>query len=254
LNLYENPEDEFWGLIRDRVCEDQHHSALVFIHGFEVNFDDAARRTAQLTYDLGYLGAPILYSWPSTGYFLGYLADETSIEWTKPHLQEFLAKLAQVERISKIHIIAHSMGNRALAKILQSVTRSSGSPAVNQIVLTAPDIDAGEFLQLASKFDGSAGRITLYASSNDHAIKLSKLVHSYPRAGESGDDIIITAGIDTIDASDVDTSFLGHSYFADRRTVISDLYYLLRDGKSPNERYSLESRATSKGEYWAFKP
>jgi len=34
--------------------------ALVFVHGFNTNFDEAARRTAQLAYDLKYKGAPIM--------------------------------------------------------------------------------------------------------------------------------------------------------------------------------------------------
>jgi esterase/lipase superfamily enzyme len=146
------------------------------------------------------------------------------------------------------------MGNRALIKILEFLARASGSPIFNQIVLTAPDIDKDEFLQLALKFQGSADRITLYASSNDKAIKASKYIHSYPRAGESGDDIVITNGIDTIDASSVDTSFLGHSYFAEKHTVLSDLFYLIGEGKPPKERYGLESHASAKGGYWAFKP
>jgi esterase/lipase superfamily enzyme len=254
LNTYEKPEDEFFRLLRERVSDDPDRSALVFIHGFNSTFEDAARRTAQLTYDLGYQGAPILYSWPSGASLLKYFADETSIEWTKPHLQSFLAKLALVEGICKIHVVAHSMGNRALTKILQPSVLSHGLTAFNQIVLAAPDIDTAEFLQLASQFNGSADRITLYASSNDNAIKASKVLHSYPRAGESGDDIVIAAGVDTVDASTVDTSFMGHSYFADKRNVLSDLFYLIREGKPPGERFGLEFRANPRGGYWAFKP
>jgi hypothetical protein len=36
--------------------------ALVFIHGYHVTFDEAARKTAQLNWDLGFRGIPI----PST--------------------------------------------------------------------------------------------------------------------------------------------------------------------------------------------
>jgi esterase/lipase superfamily enzyme len=124
----------------------------------------------------------------------------------------------------------------------------------SQIVLTAPDIDTGEFMQLAAKFNGAASRVTLYSSSNDSAIKLSKFAHGYPRAGESGDNIVVTAGVDTVDASVVDTSLVGHSYFADKRSVLSDLFYVLRDNKPPDERHSLESRQNAHGKYWAFKP
>jgi len=101
----------------------------------------------------------------------------------------------------------------------------------------------------------SMGKIptTLYASSNDEAIRISKEPHSYPRAGEAGDDIIILPGLDTIDASMVDTSLIGHSYFAEKRSVLSDLFYLLGEGKPPSQRHSLEPRTSAKGTYRALE-
>lgn len=112
-------------------------------------------------------------------------------------------------------------------------------------------------MQLASRIRSAADRITLYASSNDNAISLSKKIHTYPRAGESGEDIVVVTGLDTVDASDassVDTSFTGHSYYAEERTVLSDLFYLLKDGTPPSGRHGLERKEGSKGEYWAFRP
>ncbi|WP_429550866.1 alpha/beta hydrolase [Paraburkholderia sp. MM5477-R1] len=41
----------------------------LFIRGFKVGFVDAARRTAQMAYDLGFDGAPVFFSWPSQGQF-----------------------------------------------------------------------------------------------------------------------------------------------------------------------------------------
>ena len=40
---------------------------VVFVHGFNVNFEDAVYRTAQITYDLQFDGAPFLFSWPTSG-------------------------------------------------------------------------------------------------------------------------------------------------------------------------------------------
>lgn len=166
----------------------------------------------------------------------------------------FLHQLASSSGALRIHVIAHSMGNRALVKILDSCPSAIGQPLFNQIVLTAPDIDSGEFLQLASRIRPSAQRITLYASSNDKAIEASRKVHTYPRAGESGDDIVVVTGLDTVDASSVDTSLTGHSYYAEERTVLSDMYYLLKDGTPPNDRHGLDPRVCPKGQYWAFRP
>jgi esterase/lipase superfamily enzyme len=48
--------------------------ALVFVHGYNVTFETAARRTAQLAYDLNFRGVPLMYSWPSKGILAGYPA------------------------------------------------------------------------------------------------------------------------------------------------------------------------------------
>jgi esterase/lipase superfamily enzyme len=250
----ELPKAAFLTQLQSAVLEAADHSALVFIHGYNVSFEDGARRTAQLSYDLGFDGAPILYSWPSANSLRSYLADEATIDWTKRHLSSFLTDVASTTGAETVHVIAHSMGNRALARILDGISLPVGPPLFKQVVLAAPDIDSGEFLQLAKAIQCKARRITLYASSNDKAIKLSKKVHAYPRAGESGPDIVVVPGLDTIDVSNVDTSFWGHSYFAEKRTVISDLFYLIRDGKGPDERHSLEPRTCPRGQYWAFKP
>jgi esterase/lipase superfamily enzyme len=48
----------------------------VFTHGYNVSFEEAARRAAQLAFDLNFRGRVVLFSWPSCGSLLGYGADE----------------------------------------------------------------------------------------------------------------------------------------------------------------------------------
>src|SRR5262249_15753354 len=56
--LTQMSSDTFYAELRREFANrnDSERSALVFIHGFNVTFDDAAYRTAQLAYDLGYNG------------------------------------------------------------------------------------------------------------------------------------------------------------------------------------------------------
>ena len=58
---------------------DQPH-ALVFLHGFNVSFEEAAIRAAQIGFDLEVTGATAFFSWPSRGSVAAYPADEASIE------------------------------------------------------------------------------------------------------------------------------------------------------------------------------
>ena len=73
-------------------------------------------------------------------------------------------------------------------------------------------------------------------SSGDRALALSKRFHDFPRAGESGENLLTLPGVDTIDATAVDTSFLGHSYFADNRVLLHDMFDLIRYEAPPDHR------------------
>ena len=228
---------------------------LVFIHGFNVTFEQAAHRAAQLAYDLPYAGVPVFYSWPSNGNVTDYPDDETDVEWTVPHLHGFLQDLVERTGAQKINLIAHSMGNRALAAALRAIAAESEAPVFNEVILTAPDIDAEVFARdIAPAIRPVAERITLYASANDWALHASEEWHGYPRAGDAGDGLVIVDGIDTIDASTVETSLLGlgHSYFAETEPLLSDLYTLLHRGGAPDERRLRQERFGDKI-YWLLR-
>ena len=197
-----------------------------------------------------------MYSWPSDGKTLNYIKDETDVEWSTPHFERFLQMVTDTSGAHTVHLIAHSMGSRALANALASIVKTRGklpSPIFNQVILTAPDIDIGVFQNLAETVQKASMRTTLYASSNDEALKLSKQIHGYPRLGESGSNLTIVKGMDTIDASSVRTSFLGHSYYGDEDSVITDLYELLHLLKPPKERFYLEERNRKGASYWEFR-
>lgn len=148
------------------------------------------------------------------------------------------------------------MGTRTLSRaLLEIANEKPNNKLFKEIVLAAPDIDADVFQRdILPKMQPVASRITLYASSRDKALQASKEVHGYPRAGESEtNSLVIAPGLDTVDASLVDTSFTGHSYFAENRSVISDIYYLFQNGNPPDQRNLLKK--SRKGlKYWAFKP
>jgi esterase/lipase superfamily enzyme len=260
LSINQMQEPDFFSALSLAINNSGEKSAFVFVHGFNVSFAEAARRTAQLAVDLQFDGAPIFYSWPSKGKLSrpAYRHDANNIQLSALHLEKFLMNIASKSKAKTLHLIAHSMGNRALTEALDNVaTRmmEREPPAFNEVVLTAPDIDAELFKQIAKNFQKAANRVTLYASSNDEALAFSKKYQgNYPRAGHTGDGIVIVEGIDSIDASEVDTSFIGHFYYGDNDSVLSDLFYLLKDSKPPGKRFGLIPKVCSEGKYWAFKP
>jgi esterase/lipase superfamily enzyme len=269
-------EATFFEHVAKRVKASEGKQVLIFIHGFNVSFEEAACRTAQLAYDLRYDGAPITFSWPSQGkprvfqhiptlleYFgakmpslSDYLKDADYNQLSIDTLSGFLNDVRLRTGATNIQIIAHSMGNRVLTSALAELLkpgRSSQPFRVNELVLMAADISTTVFRERAPAFLPAASRTTLYASSTDRVLKASEKLNAGPRAGEGGRDIVVLPGIDSIDASAIDTGTLGlnHGYYGDRSSVIYDLNQLVH-GVAAGKRLDLHPTRNSQGDYWEF--
>ncbi|HEX6899125.1 MAG TPA: alpha/beta hydrolase [Thermoanaerobaculia bacterium] len=245
--------DAFTATLRAAVGDAEVPEALLFLHGYNVTFAQAAERAAQVAVDLEFAGVPLVYSWPSQGKIHRYAVDENNVEWSIPHFKEFLRLVLAESGARTVHVIAHSMGNRALVRALETLEIEAGWAGLRQIVFAAPDVDRDTFVELARRFHGRAERFTLYGSSNDLALKASKLVHGYPRAGDSGRDMALVETVDSIDASVVKTDILGHSAFGTDRSILGDISLLLRHGFAPGERFGLEERKRESLRYWVYQ-
>lgn len=253
LSVSEQERAEFYSGIAARIAASKGKNAFIFVHGYNVSFKDAARRTAQMSYDLKFDGAPVFFSWPSQGTTLGYKYDEANVEWAQPDLKKFIKEFAQTSSAENLYLVAHSMGSRALTDAVRElfVEAPEIKTRIREIILAAPDIDAEVFKRkIAPAFAGEKGLVTLYASSKDWALTLSKTFNGYPRAGDSGGGLVVMPGIDTIEASDVDTDFLGHSYFMQSTSIIGDIFDIIGRNVPPDERPRLKSVTDASGSYW----
>ena len=247
-------DDDFQRRLADTVSDSPQQDLLVFIHGYNVSFESAVQRTAQIAIDLPFEGVPICYSWPSQGTLLGYTIDENNSAWTVAHLKSFLTDLVNESGAKSVNVVAHSMGNRAMTAALQQIRWSlpeNSPPPFDRVVLAAPDVDADLFRRdLAPALVDVSRQVTLYASSDDQALIASKQVHGYPRAGESGDHIVVVPGVETIDVSGIDLSLLGHSYYGDSESMLRDLYNVIYSRLPAAERPALIQRPIDAGVYW----
>ena len=248
-------KDSFFDALGDRIDEANTHQAFLFVHGYNVSFADAARRTAQIAYDLNFDGASIFYSWPSQGTLPGYAADEANVEWATPNLRGFIKDILDRAAPTRLHLVAHSMGSRALADALAQLRAELGESqraALQEVILAAPDIDADVFLRdVVPAITGTGARLTLYAASDDKALEASQKVHKYPRAGDINDLPAYPSEIDVIDATECDTAFLGHTPFSGR-SMISDMFALLNHGHAPGDRL-LREMQDDRGRYWRIE-
>ena len=216
-------------------------------------FERAARTAAQLAFDVNFPGVPLMYSWPSNDDTADYTADYQATEETTLHLADFLGEVVEQTGVRRVHVIAHSLGNKALMNALEVISAARGDTLFENLILSAPDVSARVFVnQLAPRILGTAARTTLYARSPDRALRISENLRESRRLGQAGDSIVVLEEMDTIDASRVDTDFIGHGYTLTTKTAIDDLFMLLVNGLSPNRR-NLD--AVSKGDlsYWALR-
>lgn len=247
--------DAFWAILRQRFgsLEASRRQAVVFIHGYNVSFEEAALRAAQIGVDLGVGGAMAFFSWPSKGTVNGYQADESTIEASEPAISQFLIDFARRSGAEAVHVIAHSMGNRGLLRAVSGIVQNAQAHSdvrFANFILAAPDVDADTFRNSADAYRQLADRTTLYISERDRAVGLSRWLHQYPRVGFAPP-ISVFQGIDTINVTNIDVTMLGHGYFGEARPILTDMHELIFSRRPPDKRFSLRSARTEAGQdYW----
>ena len=273
---------EFYSQLSEAVGENN-DSLLLFIHGFNVDFDSAVVRTAQLAVDLTYsrridpneeyyeFGQPVLFSWPNGGVPFTYLDDRRLAKKSAAHLTRFLDDLTKRSGASSINIIVHSMGNRvlvgALTDFVQTYSSDQAGDIEFKIIHAAADVDQEVYDAAMDKIEKSAfkAEYTVYASAQDTPLRTSRIINwlrsglqqTRGRLGEViGGDIYIRSTDDdverqrftSIDATGFATDLYGHGYFSNAGNIIADISCLL-EGRPPNER-ALAPRTSAAGEYW----
>ncbi|MDB4909051.1 MAG: alpha/beta fold hydrolase [Gemmatimonadetes bacterium] len=246
--------DGWIDLLRRDAARAGGRELLVYVHGFNNSFEDAAKRTAQLAFDLNMDGLmAVMYSWPSRTGVVSYPSDEDASQAAIPSFEKFLTRLADSSGVSRVYIVAHSMGTRMLSVALSDLVKKGKRNLFAEVVLAAPDIDADVFQQqLLPAMQQSARRFTLYASRRDLAIAASHELHHDIRAGEDAAQWDRVAGIDVVDASNMESSFLGHAYVAENKQVLDDLFMLVRHGLAPSERNLRRQPTSGSAFHWVL--
>jgi esterase/lipase superfamily enzyme len=236
--------------------------AFVFVHGFNTSFDNAIYRTAQITNDLNFDGAPFVYSWPSGGKVASYTYDRGSAEQSEPQLAEFLQLVVEQSGAKSISLIAHSMGNELLMRVLERMRpKVPKGVVISQVILAAPDVDRDKFDNIAREITSFAQGVTLYAASNDKALGYSaRFWGGVPRAGDvPAAGPLIIPGVDTIDvtALSTDSLALNHSGYAENTTLLNDIKLLIQTGeRPPDKRIPILQpvKTAAGGLYWRYPP
>jgi esterase/lipase superfamily enzyme len=245
----------FWGQLTAAIERTSSGSVVLFVHGYNYGFERTCRMAAEIQRSLQDKATLVVFSWPSNGLPSDYVPDQTDIEWSVPLLTSFIRQLG--DRIGKanVQVVAHSLGSRGVIYALQRLGAGQDErPAIGQLVLLAPDFDSQTFADLLPGLVSLTSGITLYASSNDTPLKLSRQLSGYPRLGEAGEYLTVAEGMETIDVSSIGRyQITGHEYFYFHPQVTADLVALLGTGARAAERSGLQPKMREGVRYWEFR-
>ena len=140
------------GEIRRRLAKTERKEVVVFVHGYNNSFADAANAMGSICRLLGGDFVCVLLTWPaggSRGAFMGYNVDRESGEFAVADMRKAIRAIGQTEGVRGVHIIAHSRGTDVLASAFQQLSEEAyvsrfsitENLKVRNIVLFAPDID-----------------------------------------------------------------------------------------------------------------
>jgi esterase/lipase superfamily enzyme len=151
---------------------------LIFVHGFNNRFDDAAYRLAQIVQDSKAPTIPVLFSWPSRGLasLRAYEYDRESASRSHDFLIQIMDTIAQSSSIREVTVLCHSMGCQLTLEALRSRSLHAGriGAKVKNVLLVAPDVEVDVFREQMKQMGNTRPRFALFLSQDDHALKLSK--------------------------------------------------------------------------------
>lgn len=242
--------------ILEAIAQSSATNHLLFIHGFNSSFREAILRAAQIGFDLGINGATMAFCWPSRKLFpfvSRYVGDGQVISGSEKALLKMTEQFSGLE--GKIHVIAHSMGNRPLTrawrKMLQTIS-DSPKLEVGQVVFAAPDVYQAAFKDDTEGIFEFCERATMYANRRDYALGISRFLTQTDRAGLIPP-VMSLEQIDTIEVP-FNMALFGHTYFAKLVPLLEDLAGLIEHNEAPGtgSRSQLVPQSESPPGHWVF--
>ncbi|MGD9966633.1 MAG: alpha/beta hydrolase [Hyphomonadaceae bacterium] len=231
---------------------------LVFVHGYNTSFTSAVTRAASLGALLEIDGAVVAFSWPSAGRLLSYIDDGNVAQNDANYgaLARLLRDVVAQERVRRVYVVAHSMGNRllirALDEVRQETPRSGRAVVFDEIVFASPDVRRREFETVIPRVRHLATRMTLYASNRDRALRVSTFLHFFdlrPRVGIA-DPPMDMEETETVVTTDVSSGSFGHDDFSSNAR--DDLRGVVWQSQQPSRRCVLANAGSPR--VWEFRP
>jgi esterase/lipase superfamily enzyme len=192
VDLKHLDRDAFAHDVRAMVAASPLRALLVVVHGYRSSFDFALRGTAFLANVLD-INAPVMvFDWPGDqgDSLSGYRRAQRTATDSGAELAEVLRLIVREIQPKRLWLLANSMGAQVVVDAFGQLYRdkdfADADLEVDHVVLTAPDVDHTLFNeQLKNELAALARRTTVYVSSNDRALLVSRVINRGRRLGES---------------------------------------------------------------------
>ncbi|WP_052249619.1 alpha/beta hydrolase [Tateyamaria sp. ANG-S1] len=253
LDAYNAQAARFQAVIADEIRQTGNRSLLVYVHGFNSEFEDSLTTLANMWHFAGRESVPISFTWPAGNGFgpLGYFRDRDAGVFSVHHTKEFLRMLADMPEVDSIDIIAHSRGTDVVTTALRELMIEARGAGVHPkemlktgtLIMAAPDLDVGIVRQRlqAERFSEAFEQVNLYINPDDAALRISALLTRSTRLGALRNEDFAEGELELlrdqalvhfIRVENVRGGF-GHSYFRENPAVLSDVVLALRTRTFP---------------------
>jgi esterase/lipase superfamily enzyme len=259
--------------LREVVERSPRQSLLLVVHGFRERFPSALRKTAFIGHVLDINSPVLLFDWPGDqgSSPRGYLRARETATASGAELAATIEMIVDEIGPDRLWLVANSMGAQVVADafhvLYQNPAFADLDTEIEDVVLTAPDVGHDEFDEkFKDEILSLADALTVYVSSNDRALVLSRIINRSARRGEStlspdqleeavriaelveGDDDLITL----VDVTPVNRTRNFHSFSLETPEFFDDLYLRLTNSETPDSRLLYQLRTTDGEVYWVL--
>ncbi len=264
--------------LREQVQNSPYRSVLISVNGFRERFPSALRKTAFLAHVLDINSPQVVFDWPGDQGSTprGYRRAQRVARESGEELALTLELIIREFHPERLWLLANSMCCEVVVNsftlLYQDPDMADPEIEIEDVVLTAPDVSHEEFgRQFKEEINALTRNLTVYVSSNDRALLMSRVLNRERRLGESTvnpsnpdqsdeaakafelverDSELVTL----VDVTPVNRTRNFHNFSLETPEFFDDLYLRLVNSQTPRSRLRYRVRTSNGAEYWIVTP
>ena len=275
-NMQSLQQQAFIKQMRELVNASPRRSLLIVIHGFRERFPSALRKTAFVGHVLDVNSPIMVFDWPGDqgSSLRGYRRARSVATESGAELAKTLELIVRDVQPETLWVLANSMGAQVVADafshLYQNPAFADAGIEFEDVVLTAPDVSHEQFdNQFKNEITSLTRNLTVYVSSNDRALVMSRLVNrGDTRRGESTltpdmlDEAVRVAElvdpdselVTLVDVTPVNRTRNFHNFSLETPEFFDDLYLRLTNQQTPHARPLYQLQTQEGATYWVLTP